>query len=93
MRLTMDQRNMIARRAAKEIVPGMAVNLGIGIPELVADFIPNEWHVMFHSVNGILGVGPTPIQGEEDQHISNAGERQSQSFRGLPTLTAPSPTA
>lgn len=73
MRLTMDQRNMIARRAAKEIEPGMAVNLVIGIPELVADFIPHEWHVMFHSVNGILGVGPTPIKGEEDQHISNAG--------------------
>lgn len=73
MGLDMDQRNMIAWRAAKEVTPGMAVNLGIGIPELVADFIPNEWHVMFHSVNGILGVGPTPLKGQEDQHISNAG--------------------
>lgn len=73
MGLEIDQRNMVARRAAKEIAPEMAVNLGIGIPELVADFIPNEWQVMFHSVNGILGLGPTPLKGEEDQHISNAG--------------------
>ncbi|GED55988.1 3-oxoacid CoA-transferase subunit B [Brevibacillus formosus] len=73
MGLEMDQRNMVAWRAAKEVTPGMAVNLGIGIPELVADFIPHEWQVMFHSVNGILGVGPTPLKGEEDQHISNAG--------------------
>lgn len=73
MGLEMDQRNMVAWRAAKEVTPGMAVNLGIGIPELVADFIPHEWQVMFHSVNGILGVGPTPLKGEEDQHVSNAG--------------------
>lgn len=73
MGLDLDHRFMIARRAAKEIEPGMAINLGIGIPELVADFIPHEWHVMFHSVNGILGVGPTPIQGEEDPHLTNAG--------------------
>ncbi|AWX55650.1 MULTISPECIES: 3-oxoacid CoA-transferase subunit B [Brevibacillus] len=73
MGLEMDQRNMVAWRAAKEVAPGMAVNLGIGIPELVADFIPYEWQVMFHSVNGILGVGPTPLKGEEDQHVSNAG--------------------
>ncbi|KQL45676.1 3-oxoacid CoA-transferase subunit B [Brevibacillus choshinensis] len=73
MRLEMDQRYMIARRAAKEIEPGMTVNLGIGIPELVADFIPHEWNVMFHSVNGILGLGPTPVTGEEDAHVTNAG--------------------
>lgn len=73
MRLEIDQRYMIARRAAREIQPGMAVNVGIGIPELVADFIPNEWNVMFHSVNGILGVGPTPLKGEEDQHLVSAG--------------------
>ncbi|MGE5702786.1 MAG: 3-oxoacid CoA-transferase subunit B [Clostridia bacterium] len=68
-----EQRNIIARRAAKEIEPGMAVNLGIGIPELVADFIPRDWQVMFHSVNGILGIGPTPIKGEDDPHLFNAG--------------------
>lgn len=73
MGLGNDQRYMIARRAAKEIRPGMVVNLGIGLPELVADFVPNEWNVMFHSVNGILGLGPTPLKGEEDRHLSNAG--------------------
>jgi len=73
MGLQIDQRNMIARRAACEILPGMTVNLGIGIPELVADFLPDEWNVMFHSVNGILGVGPFPLQGEENAHLSNAG--------------------
>ncbi|QRG70732.1 3-oxoacid CoA-transferase subunit B [Brevibacillus choshinensis] len=73
MGLEMDQRYMIARRAAREIEPGMTVNLGIGIPELVADFVPPEWNVMFHSVNGILGLGPTPVTGEEDAHVTNAG--------------------
>ncbi|CAM3322846.1 3-oxoacid CoA-transferase subunit B [Brevibacillus invocatus] len=73
MVLDINHRNMIARRAAREIYPGMAVNLGIGIPELVADFLPTEWNVMFHSVNGILGVGPTPTKGEEDVHLFNAG--------------------
>lgn len=73
MGLGMDERYMIARRAAKEVEPGMTVNLGIGIPELVADFIPSEWGVMFHSVNGILGLGPTPVKGEEDAHLTNAG--------------------
>ncbi|MGD8188365.1 CoA-transferase subunit beta [Brevibacillus ginsengisoli] len=68
-----EERNIIARRAAKEIEPGMVVNLGIGIPELVAHFIPRDWQIMFHSVNGILGIGSTPIKGHEDPYLFNAG--------------------
>jgi acetate CoA/acetoacetate CoA-transferase beta subunit len=73
MGMAIEQRNIIARRAAKEILPGMVVNLGIGIPTLVADFIPDDWYVMFHAENGILGVGPSPLTGEEDENLCNAG--------------------
>jgi acetate CoA/acetoacetate CoA-transferase beta subunit len=51
----------------------MIVNLGIGIPTLVADYIPKELHIMLHTENGILGMGGSPIEGEEDGNLSNAG--------------------
>ncbi|MED0736800.1 3-oxoacid CoA-transferase subunit B [Aneurinibacillus thermoaerophilus] len=73
MGVGVEQRHLIARRAAKEIRPGMLVNLGIGIPTLVADYIPPEWQVMFHAENGILGTGPSPAEGEEDENLCNAG--------------------
>jgi acetate CoA/acetoacetate CoA-transferase beta subunit len=73
MGVGVEQRHLIARRAAKEIEPGMLVNLGIGIPTLVADYIPPEWNVMFHAENGILGTGPSPAKGEEDENLCNAG--------------------
>lgn len=66
-------RKKMARRAAKEIIPGMTVNLGIGIPTLVADYIPPHYHVMFHGENGILGMGPSPEVGKEDENLCNAG--------------------
>ena len=66
-------RERIARRAAREIEDGMIVNLGIGIPTLVANYIPSHLHVTFHAENGILGTGPSPAEGEEDPHLCNAG--------------------
>ncbi|CAM5793557.1 MULTISPECIES: 3-oxoacid CoA-transferase subunit B [Brevibacillus] len=66
-------REKIARRAAQEIEDGMIINLGIGIPTLVADFIPKDKKVLFHAENGILGTGPSPAPGEENPMLCNAG--------------------
>lgn len=66
-------REAIAKRAAQEIKDGMVVNLGIGIPTLVANYIPSKSSVMFHAENGVLGTGPAPIKGEEDPNLCNAG--------------------
>ncbi|WNB90241.1 3-oxoacid CoA-transferase subunit B [Bacillus sp. NEB1478] len=68
-----ETRHRIARRAALEIKDGMTVNLGIGIPTLVADYISSELHIMLHTENGILGMGGSPAEGEEDGNLSNAG--------------------
>ncbi|MFK3959158.1 3-oxoacid CoA-transferase subunit B [Guptibacillus hwajinpoensis] len=68
-----EARKLIAQRAAREVTYGMMVNLGIGIPTLVADFIPNSLDVMLHTENGILGMGGSPVQGKEDGNLSNAG--------------------
>jgi len=66
-------RERIARRAAQEVADGMIINLGIGIPTLVADFIDPAKRVMFHAENGILGTGPSPAKGEENPNLCNAG--------------------
>lgn len=66
-------RNRIARRAAEEIRDGMVVNLGIGIPSLIPNFLPKDRKVMFHAENGILGMGPSPEKGNEDANLCNAG--------------------
>jgi acetate CoA/acetoacetate CoA-transferase beta subunit len=73
MGLGIETRHRIARRAALEITDGMTVNLGIGIPTLVADYISKDLHIMLHTENGILGMGGSPQEGEEDGHLSNAG--------------------
>lgn len=70
---TKTYRERIARRAAREIEDGMIINLGIGIPTLVADFIPPDVRVLFHAENGILGTGPSPKKGEENPMLCNAG--------------------
>lgn len=71
--MAVDVRNRIAKRAAKEIHDGLIVNLGIGIPTLVADHIPQDIHVLFHAENGVLGTGPSPESGKEDPALCNAG--------------------
>ncbi|SNX70753.1 3-oxoacid CoA-transferase/3-oxoacid CoA-transferase subunit B [Bacillus oleivorans] len=70
----MNIKEKIAARAAMEIKEGSIVNLGIGIPTLVADFLPSNKEVFLHSENGLLGVGPTPDEGEVDPEIINAGK-------------------
>jgi 3-oxoadipate CoA-transferase beta subunit len=72
-------RRQLAWRAAQDIEDGAYVNLGIGLPTLVSDFIPREREIVFHSENGILGMGPAPKPGEEDKDLINAG-------KGLTTL-------
>lgn len=66
-----DYRQIIAKRAAEEIEDGMIVNLGIGIPSLVPDFLPQSRRIFFQAENGILGMGPTP-QSNPDGNLSNA---------------------
>ena len=68
-------KNGIAKRIAKEIKNGYYVNLGIGIPTLVVNFIPNDSEVEFQSENGILGMGPFPFEGLEDADLINAGKQ------------------
>lgn len=65
----------IAKRIAKEVKDGYYVNLGIGIPTLVANYVPKNLNVEFQSENGVLGMGPFPFDGEEDADIINAGKQ------------------
>lgn len=68
-------KNGIAKRIAREVKDGYYVNLGIGIPTLVANFVRSDISVEFQSENGVLGMGPFPFEGEEDADIINAGKQ------------------
>lgn len=75
-------RDQIARRISREVQPGFCVNLGIGIPTLVANFIPETMNVMLQSENGLLGMGPFPLESEVDPDLINAGKQTVTAVRG-----------
>ncbi len=69
----MDAKELIARRVAREIKSGMLVNLGIGLPSLVANFVPQSLGVFFQAENGVIGLGARPPEGMQDPHLTDAG--------------------
>ena len=77
----MDDKKVIAKRVAELLKDGDVVNLGIGLPTLVANYIPEGIDITFHSENGFLGLGPAPLEGEEDWELVNAG--------GMPSSIVP----
>ena len=69
----MDAKELIARRVACEVRPGTLVNLGIGLPSLVATYVPTTLGVFFQAENGVIGLGARPTEGMEDRHLTDAG--------------------
>jgi 3-oxoadipate CoA-transferase beta subunit len=75
-------REQMAQNIANDIPNGSYVNLGIGLPELVANYIPSDREVIFHTENGLLGVGPSPAEGQEDDELINAGKKPVTAIKG-----------
>lgn len=69
-------RDEMAKRVAQDIPDGSYVNLGIGIPELITQYVPEGRELIYHTENGLLGMGPSPAEGEGDPELINAGKRQ-----------------
>ena len=82
----MDPQTLIARRVARELRPGNLVNLGIGIPTLVANYVPPEFKVFFQSENGLIGTGPIPEQGMAHPMLTDAGGRPISALPGASTF-------
>src|SRR5579862_2193756 len=82
----MEPQVIIARRIAKELKAGMLVNLGIGIPTLVANYLPNDIHVFFQSENGLIGTGAIPAEGMAHPTLTDAGGRPVTALPGASTF-------
>jgi acetate CoA/acetoacetate CoA-transferase beta subunit len=84
--MTMDAQGIIAKRIARELRDGMLVNLGIGIPTLVANYVPPGIHIFFQSENGLIGTGPIPQEGLAQARLTDAGGRPVSALPGACTF-------
>src|SRR5215468_10431673 len=75
-------REQVAHRIAQELQDGWYVNLGIGVPTLVANYVPQGMDIILQSENGLLGIGPWPVEGEEDPDLINAGKETVTAVKG-----------
>lgn len=82
VRKDVEKRERIVKRIARELRDGFYVNLGIGMPTLVANYVPSGMDVILQSENGMLGIGPYPVEGQEDSDLINAGKETVSEMRG-----------